>query len=440
MKISIKFKLPLVIIVGFLIYMAAVLVFFKYYALKEIRVNLEAFRLELDSVAEETSAEIGKRYPDIESIDKYIHDFAIKKNVEIKVFNTNEDILLQVTANNNGGMSFSTQKFVKINDKIVYLVGVESPYMLKKIISMLPENKLLNFILISLSFAMILLIIYLHHYIVEPLTKLQKGLENVNYRSNTSTEALKRNDEIGDLYKKFHIMLKKLEASYQQQVEMISSISHDLKTPLTSIIGYVERLSNANIKTEEKKQEYYEIIYKKSKDIETLIEEFSDYTKNEYSLTKMMIEPVNIKSFFQSICEEYSEELASFNAEFVYRCEVNNNSIIHIDIIKMRRVFANLISNAIKYADSLIKINMRCEVIDNFVWFSVEDNGNGVPEDELNRIFSNFYRVDKSRSREKGGSGLGLAICKSIVEAHFGEIKAYNMKDKGFGVKFSIPM
>lgn len=440
MKISIKFKLPLVIIVGFLVYMGAVLVFFRYHALKEIRVNLEAYRLELNSIAEEASAEIGKRYPDIESIDKYIHDFAIKKNIEIKVFDTNEDILLQVSSNNNAGMSFSAKKFVKINDKIVYIIDIESPYMLKKIISMLPENKLFNFILISLSFATILLIIYLHHYIVEPLTKLQKGLENVNYRNNTSTEALKRNDEIGDLYKKFHIMLRKLEASYQQQIEMISSISHDLKTPLTSIIGYIERLSKANIKTEQKKQEYYEIIYKKSKDIETLIEEFSDYTKNEYSLTKMMIEPVSIKSFFHSICEEYSEELAGFNAEFIYRCEVSKNSIIYIDINKIRRVFANLISNAIKYADSPIKINMKCEIADDFVWFSVEDNGNGVPEDELNRIFSNFYRVDKSRSREKGGSGLGLAICRSIVEAHFGEIKAYNIINNGFGVKFSIPM
>ena len=103
----------------------------------------------------------------------------------------------------------------------------------------------------------------------------KNNFETVNYRNNTFSHNLKRRDEIGQLYQNFDVMLKKLESSYKQQVEIINSISHDLKTPLTSIIGYIERLLKGSVKSDNKKIEYYNVILRKSQDIKILIEEFS---------------------------------------------------------------------------------------------------------------------------------------------------------------------
>lgn len=111
-----------------------------------------------------------------------------------------------------------------------------------------------------------------------------------------------------------------------------------------------------------------------------------------------------------------------------------------IDVKKIRRIIANLVANSLKYVDPPIIIKMLCRVENRKVVFIIEDNGEGVPQEELNSLFEAFYRVDKSRSREKGGSGLGLAICRSIVESHNGYIKAYNISNGGFGVEFRLPI
>lgn len=158
--------------------------------------------------------------------------------------------------------------------------------------------------------------VYLHYSYVKPLIFLQRHFERIDLGNSKVNIDLKRKDEIGDLYRNFSAMTKRLDASYTHQLQMISSISHDLKTPLTSIMGYVERLLSANINNEDKKREYYKIIYNKAIDIKQLIEDFSDYSKNELECSKLQKEKVNIQNFFASLCGEYQEELSSYDVEF----------------------------------------------------------------------------------------------------------------------------
>lgn len=440
MKLSIKYKLPLVITIFFVFYVISLLAYYKFFVLSNAVENFNVFREELNQVGEEISIGIEERYPDAEYMNAFIHSISKEKNIKIEVYDIAGNEIFAADNNNSKNMSFKVKDFVSINGKVVYILKLEHSFMLKKFLFTDYSDKIIIFALSALAVLVLCLMVYLHHYIVNPLMVLQKNFETVNNHSNKVSVSIKRNDEIGQLYKKFEEMIKKLETSNHQQIEMISSISHDLKTPLTSIIGYIERLTSNKVRNEQKKQEYYGIIYKKAQDIEGLIEEFSTYSKSEYSLANLQKQKVKVIDFFNSICAEYSDELEAYDVDFNSQADILHDVWMDVDINQLRRVFANLVSNSLKYVQHPIKINMAYKIEKNLVKFYIEDNGNGVPEEELSRIFNNFYRVDKSRSREKGGSGLGLAICRSVIESHQGSILAYNVESGGFGIEFTLPI
>ncbi|MGB4438559.1 MAG: HAMP domain-containing sensor histidine kinase [Sedimentibacter sp.] len=440
MKLSIKYRLPIVIILVFVFYMISLVVYYRFFIFSNAVQNFNVFREELDEVGDEISIGIEERYPDMEYMNSFIHSMSKEKNIKIKVYDTEGNNIFAADHSDNKNMAFRVKDFVSINGKVVYILEIEYSFLLKKFLFFDYSGKLIIFSLISLCMMVLFLIFYLHHSVVSPLLVLQDSFETVNYRSNKVGVITKRNDEIGELYKKFEEMVKKLELSHRQQIDMISSISHDLKTPLTSIIGYVERLSDDKVKSEQKKLEYYDIIYRKAHDIECLIEEFSTYAKNEYSCGSLQKHNIKVIDFFNSICEEYSNELEAYDVDFVCQPDTIQDVSMEVDVNQLRRVFANLVSNSLKYVKHPVKIFMSYKIEKNFVRFSVEDNGGGVPEEELSQIFNNFYRVDKSRSRDKGGSGLGLSICRTIIESHQGRVWAYNIDQKGFGIAFVLPL
>jgi signal transduction histidine kinase len=177
-----------------------------------------------------------------------------------------------------------------------------------------------------------------------------------------------------------------------------------------------------------------------------LIAEFTDYvTSNFENSTTGSKDVVNLKEFFETVSAEYLVELKSKGIDFKWSYDARalqaaeGDYYLEVDMQRIRRVFANLVSNSLKHANTLRQISFQCLVVKNQVTFSVEDDGPGVPPDELEVIFAKFYRVDKSRSREKGGSGLGLAICKNIIENHGGTIRAYLTEAGGLGIAFSLP-
>ncbi len=436
MRLSIKVKLPIIIFVFFILNMLSLIIFFRMSSFNTLRDDFRVYINEIMKTSGIVMEGIEEAYPDKLKTSEFISKISHEKNVSVLVKDTSQQIAFAADGREKGIFKYNTKDIVSIDGKVVYTVEIGHSFTLLK--NLLNNTDIVIFEVVVLFISVLLLVIYLHFNIVKPLEILKRSLRTVNNYNNKLSLKFKQGDEIGELYRNFEDMVQRLEMSQSQQLEMISSISHDFKTPLTSVMGYVERLMGSGSMPEEKKQEYYKIIYKKSQDIEKLIEDFSDYTKNEVDCKKLKKERFSVKEFFNSICREYFIELQSYNAEFKTYCSVNANAVMDVDVKKIRRVFANLISNSLKYAQAPVIIKASCEIKGDKIVFTVEDNGKGVPEEELSNIFNKFYRLDKSRTPERGGSGLGLAICRSIVESHRGKIWAYNSQNGGLGVSFTV--
>ena len=292
--------------------------------------------------------------------------------------------------------------------------------------------------LIGMSFT--ILAIYLHNKITKPIHILNERLESI------STERLpplpdKRKDEIGVLYRKFNQMEMKLQQSREEQLGMIAAIAHDLNTPLTSINGFMELLSTRHDISEQDKQEYYELVLKKSQQIGALINTFSAFAKQEFELETLDKQQTDVLCFFTNIIEEYDVELSGLGFMLKWENNFVQNTFAMLDESAIRRAFGNLFSNAVRYGsknDLCVYLSGHSE--NGRVYFQMEDNGVGVPDDLLPLLFQKFYTVDKARQSENGGTGLGLAITKSIVEHHGGTIQAFRSSHGGLGVRFTIPM
>lgn len=234
--------------------------------------------------------------------------------------------------------------------------------------------------------------------------------------------------EVQQLTANFERMRKALLVSKQEQQnlennrkELIASISHDLKTPITSIIGYVEGLQEGVADTPEKQQKYLETIHTKSLALNRLIEELFLYSKLDAEAVPFYFERIQLAKFLAHIVEEFQ----LYNREFQYLLNVAEDVYVQIDRMQMNRAITNLIENSIKFKKTTEPLRMKLEavVIDDIVEIVVQDNGQGISELQLPYVFDHFYRGEEARTSTTGGSGLGLAIVKQIVEKHNGHVK-----------------
>ncbi|AIQ67577.1 sensor histidine kinase [Paenibacillus graminis] len=286
-----------------------------------------------------------------------------------------------------------------------------------------------------------ILIIYIHFRIEKPIRRLNTRLGEVNVVHPLPPLALKRNDEIGELYKHFNKMEHRLQLAHREQTDMIAAIAHDLKTPLTSINGFTELLATHKDLPETEKQEYYELIQRKSAYMVELINDFSSFTKEKLELESMVPKPVKATELFEEIAFEYEYELAGLDIELTCRHSFTDSIQLMVNEPMIRRVFGNLFSNAVRYGGkNKLKVYMTGYLREHYAYFQIEDNGIGVPDKELSSLFLKFFTVDQSRQIQKGGLGLGLASCKSIIEHHGGEIVAYPSEYGGLGIRFSLPL
>jgi len=298
---------------------------------------------------------------------------------------------------------------------------------------------LFMFVVAGLIFAV--LTMYFHFNITKPLQILNIRLKSVNMGRTITSLYSKRKDEIGELYNHFNEMEERLHQARKEQIDMIVAIAHDLKTPLTSINGFVELLAMQKNLSEREKQEYYELILKKSRHIAELINSFSAFTKDELELGMVEIKPVEVLKLFENIASEYEIELSGLDYELNWKHSFNANQRIMINEHMIRRVFGNLFSNAVRYGEKKdLKVFMNGYMSGYYAYFQVEDNGVGVSDDELPSLFLKFFTVDKSRQSKSGGTGLGLASCKSIIEHHGGEISAFQSDYGGLGIRFTLPL
>ncbi len=204
--------------------------------------------------------------------------------------------------------------------------------------------------------------------------------------------------------------------------DLVTYIAHDLKTPLTSVIGYLTLLNDENDISEDKRLQYISVALNKAERMEELTNELFEITRFNITEIELQTEKVNLSKMLEQIVYEFKPLLTDKNLNF--KSDIEPDVYIIFDIDKLERVIDNLIRNAVNYSypDSDILISMHRKASDIVLQF--QNKGKTIPKDKLSRIFEQFYRLDYSRSTSTGGSGLGLAIAKKIIEAGGGEITA----------------
>lgn len=301
------------------------------------------------------------------------------------------------------------------------------------------------FVLILFLTAMIL-VVWLYRSILRPLNTLKKAMNEVQSGNLDYSVQGDPEDEIGQLcedFEEMRIHLKELievRMQYEQDMkDMLSNISHDLKTPLTAIKGYSEGLLDGVADSDEKRDKYLKTIYTKAADMSALVDELSVYAKLDCNTVPYHFEPINVIGYFEDCMDEIRLDLEVKNIELTCHMDVAPSVRVVADAEQIKRVINNIVNNAVKYLDKEQgRIQIRIKELGDFVQVGIEDNGTGISETDLPNIFERFYRADASRNSTKGGSGLGLAIAKKIVSEHGGEIWATSAEGQGTTIYFTL--
>ncbi len=286
-----------------------------------------------------------------------------------------------------------------------------------------------------------------------PIQKLKKGVEEVGAGNLYYTIDYNSTNELGQTAEAFNLMrMQLIEATELQserekaQKEMIAGAAHDLRTPLTSIKGYVEGLRDNIADTPEKRAQYLKIIYNSTLDMEKLLDDLLTYSKLNLSTIVLTPKKINICEYMRDCTDELKEQLAAkdFRVRFFSYCK--DDVCVMLDPDNFARVIRNIVSNSVKYRSENThgELEFRLTQYTRTVLLEIADNGIGVDKEELSHIFDSFYRADKARTRSdsasKNSSGLGLAICKQIVTLHGGSIWATSEKGQGLTIHISLPI
>lgn len=302
---------------------------------------------------------------------------------------------------------------------------------------MVPQIKsLLVDALVSIILILVLtstiLTMWIYRGIVTPIHKLRVATTNIKEGNLDFTLTADHGDEIGDLCKDFEEMRQRLKISAEEKIEfdqenkeLISNISHDLKTPITAIKGYVEGIMDGVADTPEKMDRYIKTIYNKAIDMDRLINELTFYSKIDTNRIPYTFSKINVSRYFEDCIEEVGLDLEAKNIKLSYSNYVDEDVQIIADAEQLKRVINNIIGNSVKYMNKPNgNINIRIHDVGDFIQIEIEDNGKGIAPKDIPLIFDRFYRTDASRNSSQGGSGIGLSIVKKIVEDHGGKIWA----------------
>lgn len=278
---------------------------------------------------------------------------------------------------------------------------------------------------------------------IDELNVAMRKIKNGDFDYALQTEG---KGELGDLYRNYEDMRLRLKESTeeniqqrQQNKELVSNISHDLKTPITAIKGYVEGIMDGVADTPEKMDKYIKTIYSKANDMDKLINELTVYSGIDNNRIPYNFHRINVADYFGDCVEEVGLDLDSRGIELNYSNYVEPDTIVIADPEQMKKVINNIISNSVKYMDKShgeIDIRILDEV--DSIRVEIEDNGKGIAQKDLQKIFDRFYRTDASRNSAQGGSGIGLSIVKKIIEDHGGYIWATSKEGEGTCIHFVI--
>ena len=340
-------------------------------------------------------------------------------------------------------------KFVKQVDFIFPDGDEGSAFVVTKANNLISKHLLVDMfiaIFLILIFTSIMLTRWIHRGVFIPVNELNVAMRkikegNFEYALETGFKG-----EIGDLYRNYEDMRLRLKESTEesreseeQNRELISNISHDLKTPITAIKGYVEGIMDGVADTPEKIDKYIKTIYSKANDMERLINELTYYSRIDNNRITYNFHRINVADYFGDCVEEVGMDLEQRDIQLNYSNLAAPDTMIIADPEQMKKVINNIISNSVKYMDKprgVIDIRILDEV--DSIRVEIEDNGKGIAQKDLGKIFERFYRTDASRNSAQGGSGIGLSIVKKIVEDHGGYIWATGREEEGTCMHFVL--
>jgi histidine kinase len=326
-----------------------------------------------------------------------------------------------------------------------------SAYVMKEVSPFVELTRSLFPILFGLLFLLLILVNGLLSYFVsrsisKPLNTLQRATEqlgegNLNYHIDKFGH-----DEIGQLGQAFENMRVKLKESINLQLqyedsrkELISNISHDLKTPITAINGYIEGIQDGVADTPEKMEKYLTTIKRKATDMNHLIDDLFLFSKLDLKKLPFTFEDIGVNRYIKNYVDEVILDLEERNIILDINLITTDKTKVIADRDQLRRVITNIIDNSVKHMKKTKKwINILTRDLEGYVEIEIRDNGTGIELESLPYVFDRFYRVDSSRNISTGGSGLGLAIAKQIVAEHGGEIWAQSKVGEGTNIFFTL--
>lgn len=292
-----------------------------------------------------------------------------------------------------------------------------------------------NFILyeIILVSGLVIIIFFISsRKLIDPIETITKDIND--YRFGKRPFKRKMPSNMQQIQNTFVDMVDSLELEKENQNRIIASISHDIKTPLTSVIGYADLLKKCDLNSE-KSSRYIDKIYNKALMMKGILEEFDDYQSCNIKET-LKLKNISVGELFKIINADFNDELSYKNVSILFNSKCDDR-VLNIDLVKIKRVFGNIITNSITHFKGKKGIiNISALYKDSMVKIEIADNGGGISDEkDLKRIFEPLYTTDPSRKI----SGLGLSICKQIIGAHQGRIYAKNNDIGGLSIIFWLP-
>ena len=273
---------------------------------------------------------------------------------------------------------------------------------------------------VAASLAATMISLYVSQRIVRPIRKMTKASQHIAEGHYEERLTISEHDELGELMYSFNRMASCLEEMETMRQRLIADVSHELKTPLTSIMGYMEGLQDGVVAPT---QETFQLVHHEADRLQRLVHDLQELSRAEVAPLQLELKPNSSSNIVESVVAWLQPQFDEKGV--MLRREMPNEPIsIRVDFDRIRQVFINLLGNALQYTPVGGQVTIRLEQAGSMVRFSVQDTGVGLAPEDVERVFQRFYRVDKSRSRASGGSGIGLTIARHIIEAHGGEIWA----------------
>lgn len=305
------------------------------------------------------------------------------------------------------------------------------------VLPVIKEEKTYLYYIVAVFLLSLAVLLYIIRTINKPFTALKEFIGRVQHGDEDYDHVELPKDELGEVIEKIVTAFRQQEISKKYKQELTHNVAHELKTPVTGIMGYLETLLNQENIEKDQSRFFLERAYAQSLRLNAIISDIAVLNKIEEASDKFEYEKINIWKCLKEIESDLSYKLEEKNIRFVvnveWELEIDGNYLL------IYSLFKNLIDNSIDHAGKGVEIYIfQSGIANNMVSFTYYDTGKGIKEEHIGRIFERFYRVEEGRSRKSGGSGLGLSIVKNAVMLHKGNITVKNRYNGGLQFDFSL--